>query len=182
MSDWWNQPIQPSAQPDEAEAPARTCPWCGVAATPEAVYCAGCGASLAQREDLDGLAIPGVTTVDPALLPKGAGFTIARQNGRATAIGMGSMVGGIAGAAGVAAAMLAAEHLSNRQGAQTRPEDLGKPSEAAAAFAARLAEAERKLAQPAPQPPAEPAAAEPAPDGPETADPAGSNEPIDWAI
>ncbi len=46
---------------------ARTCPWCSAAAPEPARQCPACGAALAQRESIGGLAIPGLTTIDPAL-------------------------------------------------------------------------------------------------------------------
>lgn len=45
----------------------RACPWCSVAVPSDATHCPACGDSLAQRESIDGLAIAGVTTVDPML-------------------------------------------------------------------------------------------------------------------
>jgi RNA polymerase subunit RPABC4/transcription elongation factor Spt4 len=47
--------------------PTRVCPWCSAPVPPDAARCPACGDSLAQRESIDGLAIPGVTIVDPAL-------------------------------------------------------------------------------------------------------------------
>lgn len=49
-------------------APARVCPWCSAPAPQDRAHCSSCGASLAQREGIDGLTIPGVTDVDPALV------------------------------------------------------------------------------------------------------------------
>lgn len=45
----------------------RACPWCSAPVPPGATRCPACGDTLAQRESIDGLAITGVTTVDPAL-------------------------------------------------------------------------------------------------------------------
>ena len=47
--------------------PGRVCPWCSAPVPPDATRCPACGDALAQRESIDGLAIPGVTIVDPAL-------------------------------------------------------------------------------------------------------------------
>ncbi|MCI4354878.1 MAG: zinc-ribbon domain-containing protein, partial [Thermoplasmata archaeon] len=47
--------------------PSRVCPWCTAPVPPNATRCPACGDALAQRESIDDLAIPGVTTVDPAL-------------------------------------------------------------------------------------------------------------------
>jgi hypothetical protein len=45
----------------------RRCPWCSTAAPADATRCASCGASLAERDSLGEMAIPGVTEVDPAV-------------------------------------------------------------------------------------------------------------------
>jgi len=64
MSDWWNQATPPAVEPEAtAAATPAACPWCDAPATPAATYCASCGAVMAQRGDLGGLAIPGVTAV-----------------------------------------------------------------------------------------------------------------------
>ncbi len=47
--------------------PGRACPWCSAPVPPDATHCPACGDALAQRESIDDLAIPGVTTVDPVL-------------------------------------------------------------------------------------------------------------------
>jgi hypothetical protein len=54
---------------DGTPAPAqeRRCPWCSTAAPAGATHCASCGASLAERESLGGMVIPGLTEVDPAV-------------------------------------------------------------------------------------------------------------------
>ncbi len=44
-----------------------TCPWCATPATDGATRCSSCGASLAQRESIGDLVVPGLTAVDPAL-------------------------------------------------------------------------------------------------------------------
>ncbi len=51
----------------KATAPGRECPWCSAPVPPDATHCPACGAALSQRESIGDLAIPGVTTVDPAL-------------------------------------------------------------------------------------------------------------------
>jgi hypothetical protein len=48
--------------------PASTCAWCSAAAPIGAAQCPSCGAALAQRESIGDLVIPGLTSVDPALL------------------------------------------------------------------------------------------------------------------
>ena len=52
---------------NEPTAAAPTCPWCSEPAEPGDTTCRGCGAALAQREDLGGVIIPGVTGIDPGL-------------------------------------------------------------------------------------------------------------------
>ena len=44
-----------------------TCPWCATPAAEGATRCSSCGASLAQRETIGDLVVPGLTAVDPAL-------------------------------------------------------------------------------------------------------------------
>ncbi len=39
----------------------RRCAWCEATAPADATTCPACGAALAQRDDLGGLTIPGVT-------------------------------------------------------------------------------------------------------------------------
>ena len=43
----------------------RACPWCSTPVTSAKSRCPACGGSLAQRESIDGVAIAGVTIVDP---------------------------------------------------------------------------------------------------------------------
>jgi len=63
-----SQPEVGSAMTDGNETdPSRECPWCSAPVPPDATHCPACGAALSQRESLGDLAIPGVTTVDPAL-------------------------------------------------------------------------------------------------------------------
>lgn len=49
------------------QAGERHCAWCEAVAGPDATTCPKCGAALAQREDLGGFEIPGVTSVHPEL-------------------------------------------------------------------------------------------------------------------
>lgn len=62
------QPDVGSAMTEVNETgPSRECPWCSALVPPDATHCPSCGATLAQRELIGDLAIPGVTTVDAAL-------------------------------------------------------------------------------------------------------------------
>jgi hypothetical protein len=147
VSDWWNQPIQPPEQPDSGKAPVPPCPWCGAPGIDDAETCAGCGASLTESEKLNGLAIPGVTVVDPELLRMSAAQTPvkpANDTSRTIAMRVGGSIGGIAGTLAVGAAFKAADKLSAKA-ARASSDSVGG-GETAASFEARLAEADRTLA------------------------------------
>jgi hypothetical protein len=151
-------------------ADTRRCPWCSVAAPAGATQCPACGASLAEREDLGGLAIPGVTTVDPELLAaSGDGVLrrINRVNARTNLVNTvvphlalaDPMLLGAAAVAGAAAIGLSAVELGSPKDA----EGLGRASDSALALAAQLdrgEEAEAPVEGPAtdsgPVPPMDP--------------------------
>jgi hypothetical protein len=112
----------------------RTCPWCSEPARVTDTICSKCGAALAQREDLGGVLIPGVTGVDPGLAAFAAQPTHLRgpspSQGLATGIIPAAAMGGPAGLAiiGGIAAVAAVEYMSGKGpgGAQTDPESVGK--------------------------------------------------------
>jgi hypothetical protein len=117
----------------------RACPWCSEPAGAADTTCANCGASLAQREDLGGVLIPGLTGVDPGLAAFAAQPTHLRgpspSQGLATGIIPAAAMGGPAGLAiiGGIAAVAALEYMSGK-GSGGSPADLesvGKPSELA---------------------------------------------------
>lgn len=153
----------------------RRCAWCEAAAPDEATSCPACGAALAQREDVGGLVIPGVTSVDPAL----AAFAARPHHlagGSPTQSIMSSVIpaavlGGPLAAVtlGGIATVAAAEYLgARREGASTPAtlEAVGRPSEAALLAVARLDRGEA-LGDLSAEPPAgEPRAAEPPPADP----------------
>jgi hypothetical protein len=126
---------------DEIDAAtARTCPWCSAPAAADDTRCHACGAALAQREDLAGLVIPGVTAVHPALVAFDAQPT--RLHGPSPSQGMasGAIVAAVAGgpvglaALGGIAAVAAVEYLGARNADGSGSVDLesvGRPSEAA---------------------------------------------------
>ena len=58
-------PIEAAMAPAAGEPLA--CPWCATPAAEGATRCSSCGASLAQRESIGDLVVPGLTAVDPAL-------------------------------------------------------------------------------------------------------------------
>jgi hypothetical protein len=126
------------AAPTEA-TPERTCPWCSEPAGPTDTTCSKCGAALAQREDLGGVLIPGLTGVDPALAAFAAQPTHLRgpspSQGLASGIIPAAAMAGPAGLAiiGGIAAVAAVEYMSGK-GPGRSPADLesvGKPSELA---------------------------------------------------
>jgi len=119
-----------------------SCQWCGTAAPAGATTCAGCGAALGQREDLGGLVIPGVTSVDPALqaydaqplrIPRSSP-TQGLAGGTIAAAAMGGPVG--LAALGGLAAVAAVEYLGGKPGGD--PATIGAPSEAALQMVERL--------------------------------------------
>jgi hypothetical protein len=129
--------------------PERHCPWCDARAATGDRQCPACGAALAQRDDLGGLLIPGVTAVDPALadladrpLRITAGASSPTQSA-APALIIGAALGGPVGLAAIGgvAAVAGAELAAARRPGVTSPEDLeavGRPSESARQVAARL--------------------------------------------
>ncbi len=112
----------------------RTCPWCSEPAKATATTCSACGAALAQRDDLGGVLIPGVTGLDPGLEAirdqpvhlKGP----SPSHGLASGIIPAAAMGGPAGIAivGGIAAVAAVEYLSGKGpgGAQTDPSTVGQ--------------------------------------------------------
>lgn len=157
MSDWWNQPAGRPEVPEVSDTSTPTCHWCGAPATTPAETCAGCGASLSQVEEIKGMAIPGVTVIDPEVLRKGARSTgggPGTDMSRATAMRLGGSVGGLTGSLAVGAAFIVAEKMKARNAPTPDPAQVGKPSEAAS-FAASVAAADRALAPT--QPPTAPA-------------------------
>ncbi len=125
---------------DPAEPGAdRTCPWCSEPAHATDTTCLKCGAALAQRDDLGGVLIPGLTGVDPALAAFAAQPTHLRgpspSQGLATGIIPAAAMGGPAGLAilGGIAAVAAVEYMSGKGPGARRVdlESLGKPSELA---------------------------------------------------
>jgi hypothetical protein len=75
-------PLVPLSQGDEA---ASRCAWCSAQVPAIATRCPSCNASLAERESLGDMVIPGVTDVDPALKNQAgrsvlSGVTMAQAN------------------------------------------------------------------------------------------------------
>jgi hypothetical protein len=122
----------------------RTCAWCSHAAPIEATTCPSCGASLAQRETIGDLLIPGVTSVRPDLVDAdGRPLHIpgtSNAQGLASGAIVGAMIGGPIGLAAIGgtAVVGAAEYLAASRDGGDGPalEDVGRPSD----FAAKVAE------------------------------------------
>ncbi len=139
MSDWWNQPTEPTVEPPASTdgGPAE-CHWCSAPATPNAYYCPSCGAVMAQREDLGGLAIPGVTVVDPAVQARSyRSSAIGSQARVSTLVMLGGGPGGSLVQVGAAAAILANDRIRGF-GGTVDPQEIGKPSQSALEMAERL--------------------------------------------
>ncbi len=129
------------------EAVPRTCPWCSAAALETATACPSCGAALAQRESIGDVAIPGGTTVDPALQAiDGQPMRIpgaSPTQGIASNLALAALMGGPVDLAIVGGTMATAavEYAGARRGASGAPEDLddlGRPSAAALQALERL--------------------------------------------
>jgi hypothetical protein len=156
MSDWWNQRTEPEigSASEKLETPAE-CPWCTAPTRPGATYCDSCGAVMAQREDLGGILVPGVTGVDPAMSHAGPTSPLVRANSGIASVNLVGAVGGTSAQMAAAAVILAKDHFAS--GApQGKREDLGRPSQAALDMARRLegldAPAEDSSAAPKAQP------------------------------
>jgi len=121
---------------DAADPVTRTCPWCSEPATATDTTCSTCGAALAQREELGGVLIPGVTGVDPGLAAYAAQPTHIKgpspSQGIVSGVIPAAALGGPAGLAivGGIAAVAAVEYLGAKGpgGAHTDPETVGQLS------------------------------------------------------
>jgi hypothetical protein len=163
---------------DEATG-GRRCAWCSAQAGADDTRCPACGAALAQREDIGGLLIPGVTTVDPALADIADRPIHLRASspsqGVAPMLAAGALMGGPIGLAALAGAggIVAAEWIGAKGGAHGGTpafEDVGRTSEVAREVAERLDRKEREVLAQAPgalarsgnpEPPVPPVAPEP---------------------
>jgi hypothetical protein len=139
MSDWWNQPTRPTVGPGPSTSePLPACPWCAQPAEPAAAHCSSCGAATAQHEDLGGLVIAGVTSVDPAMNAGGYSSTFVGSQSRMSALNsIGTSPAGAVVQVVAGAAMLATDRPRGF-GGSAQPEDVGKPSQAALDMAERL--------------------------------------------
>jgi len=116
--------------------PASRCAWCSAAAPIGATQCPACGAALAQRDTLADLVIPGVTSVDPALLDidgRPTRIPAASPTQGMAEVAVAAIAGGPVGLAalGGLAAVGAAEYvMAGRRARDGAPalEDVGRPS------------------------------------------------------
>ncbi len=134
MTDQWDEPLEPG-----------TCPWCSATNPPDARQCRSCGAAIAQRDDLGGVVVPGVTGVDPDLLgtPASLPGTLMRSQGTANALHAATQVNSTLGLA-AAAAILGQDAIRGALGLDDADlAAVGKPSEAAIQAAERLDRAPR---------------------------------------
>lgn len=119
---------------EQADPGARTCPWCSAPVAATDTTCPSCGAAVAQREDLGGVLIPGVTGLDPALAAIRDQPTHIKgpspSQGVATGIIPAAALGGPAGLAilGGIAAVTAVEYLSAKgpHGERVDPSTVGE--------------------------------------------------------
>ena len=108
-------------------APVRRCSWCEATAVADATHCPSCGAALAQRDDLGGILVPGVTGVDPGLADladRPMRITgPSPSQGMAPALIVGAALGGPLGVAAIGgvAAVAGAEYLGARRPGLTAP-------------------------------------------------------------
>ncbi|MEW5991575.1 MAG: hypothetical protein AB1736_09585 [Chloroflexota bacterium] len=168
---------------DQGDAPRgpRSCPWCSATNPPEARQCACCGAAIAQRDDLGGVVVPGVTGVDPNLLgsPSSLASPMLRSQGTLGALNAVSQVNATLGLA-AAAAYLGQDAIKGMLGANDADlETVGRPSEAALQAIEKL-ERERDDAARASGAVA-PSGAGPTSTEPPAADPATPEPPDPWA-
>ena len=129
MTDAWDAPPPPGV-----------CPWCSGKNVPDARQCATCGAAIAQRDDLGGVVVPGVTGVDPNLLgtPSSLASPVLRSQGTLGALNAVSQVNATLGLA-AAAAILGQDTIKGMLGAKDADIDaVGRPSEAALLAVERL--------------------------------------------
>jgi hypothetical protein len=119
---------------EQADPGARTCPWCSAPVAAADTKCPSCGAAVAQREDLGGILIPGVTGLAPGLEAIRDQPTHIKgpspSQGLATGIIPAAALGGPAGLAvlGGIAAVTAVEYLSAKgpHGERVDPSTVGE--------------------------------------------------------
>ena len=114
--------------------PGRACPWCSAPVPPDATHCPACGDALAQRESIDDLAIPGVTTVDPVL----EAYAAQPLHIPLPTPSSVDPIGGSINLTGMAELAALAAPDGSRADAPVDPNTVGKPSDAALRAVERL--------------------------------------------
>ncbi len=171
------------ASDDGASHDPATCPWCATPAAEGATRCSSCGASLAQRESIGDLVVPGLTAVDPALKNldgrplhlRGPSPTQGAASGLIVAAAAGGPVGlAIIGGVG---ALAAAEFLGAEGEKGKGHEHIGETSEAVLQAIERLdrGEALPTATDETPRPESDSRAAA----GAQSADPGARHGPVD---
>jgi hypothetical protein len=93
---------------------------------------------MAQREDLGGIVIPGVTSVDPGMTSPSIVGAVLQTQARANMLAGAAMRHGPAVPLAMAAAYLVRDSVAGALAPATDPETIGRPSQAALDMAARL--------------------------------------------
>lgn len=122
--------------PDDVPSVAPQCPWCAEPVRAGDTTCRACGAAIAQREDIAGLKIPGLTSVDPALEDYDKRPMHVRGPSASHAVAPALIVAAAGGpiglvAIGGVAAVAAAEFMGTKHAGSPGMalEDVGKPNE-----------------------------------------------------
>jgi hypothetical protein len=92
---------------------------------------------MAQREELGGLVIPGVTAVDPAVRSSSVTSSLVAGQSGIASVNLVGAVGGPSAGLLVAGVLLARDHLASGR-PEVRVEDVGIPSQAALEMVRRL--------------------------------------------
>jgi hypothetical protein len=114
-------------------APSHRCPWCSALTPPGATHCPSCGASLAERESLDGMPIPGVTEIDPEVLRR-------HELSHKVISGPAAKIAALSPTVsfGLAVASTLSGEMDRRSRPKVTPAPIGVPSAEALRAAARL--------------------------------------------
>ena len=123
----------PQAAPAPVPAPVHRCSWCSTVSPDGATHCPSCGASLAERESLDGMPIPGVTEIDPEVLRRNEAIHKVTSGPAAKIAALSPTV-----SFGLAVASTLSNETDRRSRPKATPAPIGVPSAEALLAAARL--------------------------------------------
>lgn len=174
---------QPAVTPQPGPAPAHRCPWCSAPTPPGATHCPSCHASLAEREALGDILIPGVTGIDPALVHRNDTMNKVMSV-------PGAKLGAISGTLGIGLSIAATLAQEMERRSEIRPPSLGigVPPTEALELAQRLDRATEVAREAGSDPvppvdaaPTPPASPSPAPAAAPTAEPAHAPQVSPWA-